>query len=332
MATNGVNWNEVIEEVKEALEWFEQNRIKPTLRTLYYRLVSKNIIPNTKNSYKTLSRKLVEARKKGIIPFDAFVDKTRYSKKPFGLGWKPFTVKDVETKERRLEEKFEELDLTKLIENEFGYYKEHRGFWKWCGQPYYVEVWMEKDALADTVWNWIKGEGVVLRVNRGYGSWSFLHESINEMMANMEDGMKPVVLYFGDLDPTGVDIDRFLQEVYEYFGVEVEFKRIAVTPEQIEKYNLPPRPEDAETIAKLQRDVRSKNYKEKYIVELDSLLAFVPDEFKKILRTEINNYWDKVRFDEIREEHEKIKDEINRKVDEYIEKAKKTYLKNGGEA
>jgi len=29
MATNGVNWNEVIEEVKEALEWFEQNRIKP---------------------------------------------------------------------------------------------------------------------------------------------------------------------------------------------------------------------------------------------------------------------------------------------------------------
>lgn len=327
MAKSGVNWNEVIEEVKEALEWFERNRIKPTLRTLYYRLVSKNIIPNTKNSYKTLSRKLVEARKKGIIPFDAFVDKTRYSKKPFGMGWKPFNSEDLTKKEKKLEEKLNELDLERLIEDEFSYLREARNFWRWSGQKYYVEVWMEKDALADTVWNWIKGEGVVLRVNRGYGSWSFLHESVNEMMANMEDGMKPVVLYLGDLDPTGVDIDRFLQEVYEYFGVEVEFKRIAVTPEQIEKYNLPPRPEDAETLAKLERDVRTKNYKEKYIVELDSLLAFVPNEFKKILREEINEYFDREKYDEIKAKHNKIKEKMNEKVDEYIEKAKKTYLK-----
>jgi hypothetical protein len=54
----------------------EQN-IAPTLRTMFYRLVSLQVIPNTNQAYKSLSRETVKARKSGIIPWDAFSDEGR---------------------------------------------------------------------------------------------------------------------------------------------------------------------------------------------------------------------------------------------------------------
>jgi hypothetical protein len=47
--------------VEEALEVFKQYDSALTLRQLYYRLVSKRLIPNTINSYKRLSRIMVKA-------------------------------------------------------------------------------------------------------------------------------------------------------------------------------------------------------------------------------------------------------------------------------
>ena len=59
----------------------------------------------------------------------------------------------------------------------------------------------------------------------------------------------------------------------------MEFERIAVTQEQIHEYNLPPTPEDNETLEKLDRDSRTNGFIEKYgelfAVELDALLAIV---------------------------------------------------------
>ena len=45
---NRTNWKEVIEEVKSSLLWFKQLGVIPTLRTIFYRLASMEIIPNTR--------------------------------------------------------------------------------------------------------------------------------------------------------------------------------------------------------------------------------------------------------------------------------------------
>ena len=67
---------------------------------------------------------------------------------------------------------------------------------------------------------------------------------------------------------------------------EIDFERIAVAEEQIEQFNLPPMPKSKETIDKVNHDTRKngfiRKYGKLYIVELDALLAIVPDEFKSI--------------------------------------------------
>jgi hypothetical protein len=43
---------------------------------------------------------------------------------------------------------------------------------RWYKQPHYVEVWIEKLALADTFSSFLKGRDVRITVNRGYSGWS----------------------------------------------------------------------------------------------------------------------------------------------------------------
>ena len=72
------NWKEVIKEVKSSLLWFKQLGIIPTLRTIFYRLISLEIIPNTEQSYKSLSATVVKARKSGEIAWNCFSDQGRH--------------------------------------------------------------------------------------------------------------------------------------------------------------------------------------------------------------------------------------------------------------
>jgi len=72
-----IDWGQVLDEVDEALVAFRDRGVKPTLRTLFYYLVSKAVIPNTTSSYKGLSRQLVKARKEGYYTWDFLEDKTR---------------------------------------------------------------------------------------------------------------------------------------------------------------------------------------------------------------------------------------------------------------
>jgi hypothetical protein len=79
MTTNNrTNWKKVIDEVKSSLTWFQRHRVlRPSLRAVFYRLVSLEVIPNTKQSYKSLSSVTVKARKSGEIPWDCFSDQGR---------------------------------------------------------------------------------------------------------------------------------------------------------------------------------------------------------------------------------------------------------------
>jgi hypothetical protein len=105
------------------------------------------------------------------------------------------------------------------------------------------------------------------------------------------------VLYFGDFDPSGDDMDDHLDNALRYFGLEeIDFQRIVVTEEQIEEFNLPLMPKSEETIDKVNHDTRKdrfiKKYGNLYVVELDALLAIAPDEFKTIVQGSVDQFFD----------------------------------------
>ncbi|MGC1931603.1 MAG: hypothetical protein WA667_21740 [Candidatus Nitrosopolaris sp.] len=57
----------------------------------------------------------------------------------------------------------------------------------------------------------------------------------------MRSGKEIHILYFGDFDPSGDDMDNHLDSALCYFGLgDIDLQRIAVTEEQIKEFNLPP--------------------------------------------------------------------------------------------
>lgn len=102
-------------------------------------------------------------------------------------------------------------------------------------------------------------------------------------------GRQPVVLHLGDFDPSGEsifevirdDVRAFLEADIPHVGPgEFVFRRIALTPELIEEYQLPMSPAKAS-------DARSK----RWVGETCQLEALPPDALASVLRAEIEEHW-----------------------------------------
>jgi hypothetical protein len=111
----------------------------------------------------------------------------------------------------------------------------------WDDMPAYVEVWLEKDALAGVVYEVTEPWDVPLMVTRGYPSLSFLFEAAQALNG---EGKPSYLYYFGDFDPSGVDIPRKVESELRRLApaAEIHFARVAVTEVQIVDLNLPTRP------------------------------------------------------------------------------------------
>ena len=104
-----------------------------------------------------------------------------------------------------------------------------------------MEVWLEKDALAGVLLAVTVPWDVPLMVSRGYSSITYLHAAAQ----TIEDQDKPTFIYFfGDHDPSGLDMVRSVEDGLRRFAPEADitFEKVAVTPGQIEEWNLPTRP------------------------------------------------------------------------------------------
>jgi hypothetical protein len=104
---------------------------------------------------------------------------------------------------------------------------------------------------------------VPLMVTRGYSSLSFLAGAAEAIAA--QD--RPVYLYyFGDFDPSGLDIPRHVEAQLRDLAPEsdITFQRMAVTPEQITVLDLPTRPTKTS-------DSRSRAFTGRASVELDAI-------------------------------------------------------------
>ena len=235
--------------VEEALEVFKQYDSALTLRQLYYRLVSKRLIPNTINSYKRLSRIMVKAREQRDVPVNCLEDRSR---RILGRGDTGYASA----------EEFLRRRITGLKES----YKEFT-LLMWDDQPNYVIVSLEKDALSRLMSDIANQYSVRTFPTRGYPSFTYVNRMAT-YIRNRLKGKPTVVLYFGDFDPSGIDIERDLDDrLRKYDAGDFKVIRIALTKDQIQQYDLPPMPVK-------RSDARSEGFLESYgdqSVELDAL-------------------------------------------------------------
>lgn len=154
----------------------------------------------------------------------------------------------------------------------------------WNGVDTYAEVWLEKDALAGVVLPITSKYDVPLMVARGYASLSFLH-SAAECIANLD--VPAYIYHLGDFDPSGVNagqkIEQTLRELAPH--AEIHFERLAVTPDQINAWNLPTRPTKTS-------DTRAKNFGS-VSVELD---AIEPDVLRGLVQDAIERHLPSDKF------------------------------------
>jgi len=241
---------------EEIVEEYLNQGFRLTLRQLYYQLVSKNIIPNEERAYKNLSSLVSNARLAGYLDWVAIEDRTRVPSIP--SEWE---------------------DLGELVESALYSYRLPR----WKSQSYYVELWVEKDALAGVLRPLANTFHVPLMVNRGYSSQSAMYESSKRFL--LRDDKTKVLLYLGDFDPSGEDMVRDIQDRMDIFGADLAVEKIALTLDQVKKYNPPPNP------AK-RTDPRSTEFIRKHGASSWEVDAINPGELQKIITKEIQRYID----------------------------------------
>jgi hypothetical protein len=287
MARGLPSYEEVVE---AALEVFEQYDTALTLRQLYYRLVSRHLFPNTINSYKRLSRLMVKARERRDVPVNCLEDRSR---RILGRGDTGYTSAEEFLKRR----------IASLRES----YKDFR-MPMWGDQPNYVLVSLEKDALSRLVSDIANQYSVRTFPTRGYPSFTYV-QRMAAYMRNRLKGKPAVVLYFGDFDPSGVDIERDLSErLGKYEAGDFTVRRVALTDEQIVKYDLPPMPVKSS-------DARSEGFLEAYgnkSVELDAL---DPNTLKFMVAQSIASHIDLQAWKKKEDEIEKLKLWIKKKLE-----------------
>lgn len=239
----------IIEQANEFIEELDGQRM--TLRQIYYRFIGTDSFPeswkdvaynlkhgldpktwNTIKNYKRLGGILADGRYAGLIDWEAIEDRVREADVP--SEWDSIgAVADSAIRAFRLP--------------------------RWNGQRNYVELCVEKDALAGVLEPFARKWHVPLMVNKGYGSSSAMKEAadriINAIGARVvfgcaecmyheyehdheerkicqecqapwdpraygQDGERdPVILYLGDHDPSGEDMVRDVKERLQEFGV-----------------------------------------------------------------------------------------------------------------
>jgi len=319
-----IDWGRVAEiALKEAKEYYERNGFAITLRGLYYILMSKGVIPGTKQAYNNLSRAVSQARYRSKFPWHLIRDVTR---KSYSL----------ERSEYYADRELSEDELKQILESYIqSYFSVSVN--PWNDQPNRIIILVEKEALLDAVTrvvNEVFPFGVYKIIcTKGYDSATNIHEMAKLLKAIKESGQTPVVLALGDFDPSGEDIPRDARERLEMLsGTTFIFEKVAVTKKHVLTLGLPPAPESPEEEAKLRRDPRFKGYYQRLMsdpeirgiaekygglvrIELDAMVALKPDVFKEELRKAIERYfsWDiynnvtKPREEELKKKTEEMR-------------------------
>jgi hypothetical protein len=228
-----------------------------TVRQVFYQASVRGLIDKSEAGYAKVQTDLVQMRRSGMLPYAWLADNTRWQRKPT-------TFTSVEEALRETAQFYRKA--------------------LWTEADAYVEIWLEKDALAGVILPVTSLYDVPLMVARGYASLSFLHGAA-EHIADLD--VPAYIYHLGDYDPSGVNAGDKIEETLRAMAPEAEihFERIGVTPAQITDWNLPTRPTKAS-------DSRAKNFGD-ISVELD---AIAPDDLRELVRVAIERHLPEDQF------------------------------------
>lgn len=282
---------ELIGLVNQVINEYKEQGYELTLRQAYYQLVARGYIPNNERSYKNIGNLINDGRLAGLIDWTAITDRTRNLRG--NSHWN--NPSDV------------------IASAKYSYLLN-----KWKGQPNYVEVWVEKDALVDIVGQACRPLDTPYFSCRGYTSQSEMWGAAQRFL-RQSDRERRIIIHLGDHDPSGIDMTRDIQERLEMFGADVYVKRVALTMEQIETYNPPPNP------AKL-TDSRCGKYIAEFGDESWELDALEPKMLTNLIVEQVTMYRDDEIYQEICDREDREKEELQMLVDSYDEAI--NYLKS----
>lgn len=173
-----------------------------TVRQVFYQASVHGIVDKSEAGYAKVQTDLVHMRRSGMLRYDWLADNTRWQRKPLTFG----------------------SPEQALLQTAAFYRKA-----LWDDADCYVEVWLEKDALAGVVMPVTEAYDVPLMVARGYASLSFLH-SAAEFIDSQD---VPVFIYhLGDFDPSGVNAGEKIEQTLKELApsADIHFERIVSLP------------------------------------------------------------------------------------------------------
>lgn len=262
----------ITENAIEIVNRYEKGML--TLRGLHYQLVSIGMT-NSLAHYKRVVIAMIDARWAGLVDFDAFSDHSMIGKTEYE---ETNLYASIDTGKRQIEAWMN------------SYYKN-----RWENQPYYPEIFIEKKALQGVFQSVCLRNGVTLGACKGYPSLTFLNEATRRFIEAENQGKMPVIIYFGDYDPSGEDIPRAIKENVMKLGCEsIEVRRIALLRQQVIDWKLPPAPIK-------EGDSRSVNWDGLGQVELD---AVKPEKLQQLCEDAINDIFDVSLYKELERQEE----------------------------
>jgi hypothetical protein len=294
--------------IKETIDSYD---LPWTVRQIHYNLVEKNAILNTKSEYTKVSRICSDGRYSGHLPWNKIIDDTRGAYKT--------TAYD-------------------SIENGISsFLKFYRLDGRWAEKKTRIEVWVEKRALRRLFQPTTDKYDVFLVVGGGWNSTSAIWDSVERLLSY--DAEQIDIFYFGDLDPSGDDMPRDVEERLNefngtsakirdkqiFFPEKINVHKILINEPDIEQYHLSKRfdvpvKKNGEVYNKIKEDPRARSFYDKhgelFQIEMEAL---PPKVMVDILETELKKYVDTEKFEHIgnleQEEIKRVKELLDLKED-----------------
>lgn len=191
-----------------------------SVRHVFYRMTNPRLaepVEKSDRGYRHVQHRIVELRRSGQLPYGWIADATR-------RGYFTPTYKGAGD----------------FLRSMFSHYRADL----WQQAEVHCEVWTESRSLAGVVQDDCQELAVSLYPAGGFTSISLAYQAA-EFINDEHSGRDVVILYIGDYDPAGVIIDVALErELREHLhpDIHLDFRRIAITPEQIVQHDLPTKP------------------------------------------------------------------------------------------
>ena len=266
---------ELIVRANEVIEEYAQQGFVLTVRQIYYQFVARGWIPNTLQSYGLVDRTLHTGRMGGWIDWSAIEDRSRRVCE--NTHWvSPEHILTAAANTFQLDSRED--------------------------QDWYLEVWVEKEALLGVIAPTCERLDVTYLACKGFYSLSAMWRAAQRFLEHEHQSC--MVIHLGDHDPSGLDMTRDINDRLEKFGCDfVEVNRIALNMDQIEELKPPPNPAKSS-------DSRYHAYVQRYGTTSWELDALSPPIIGKLITNAILAGTDKKKRKAILRKEQEQKDQL----------------------